>query len=33
MLILHSRPDQLFGIPIKQLSPVEQTCMLFVHHP
>ncbi len=33
MLILQLRSNQLFGMPIKQLSPVEQTCIFFVHHP
>ncbi len=33
MLILQFRFDKLFGMPIKQLSPVEQTCTFLVHHP
>jgi hypothetical protein len=33
MLISQLRFNQLFGMPIKWLSPVEQTCIFFVHHP
>jgi hypothetical protein len=33
MLIPQFKFDQLFGMLIKQLSQVEQTCTFFVHHP
>lgn len=33
MLILQFKFDKLFGMPIKQLSPMEQTCTFLVHHP
>jgi hypothetical protein len=33
MLIIQLRSDKLFGMLIKRLNLVEQTCMFFVHHP